>query len=280
MAACLTALHFFRIERQLPGQARHQAPEHGPQSLSGPPASGPEASAGSDEEVADLRKQLSDQERRLKQSHADIAVLERQLEAEKANRQQLAQRQTELDEQLAAAHSEADSLRSRLGSANANIARQSAQVSDLEAKVSELNAALEKKETALDEKNRMLDLDKDFLDHDRDIRNVIGARNLYIADISDTSEDGKTAKQFGRIFYTKDRSLIFYGFDLDSQAGNKQNVSFQVWGSATDRPAPVSLGLFFEDDSHKRWVLRCNDEKALTRLDMVFVTVEPPGGSV
>ena len=93
------------------------------------------------------------------------------------------------------------------------------------------------------------------------------------------TETGKTAKQFGRIFYTKDRSLVFYGFDLDSHAGHKQNVAFQVWGSGSDRTTPVNLGLFYQDDTHKRWVLRCNDAKTLQRLDMVFVTVEPQGGS-
>jgi hypothetical protein len=125
----------------------------------------------------------------------------------------------------------------------------------------------------------MLDLDKDFLAHDRDIRDLIGARNLYIADISDTTENGKTAKQFGRIFYTRDRSLVFYGFDLNSQAGHKQDTSFQVWGSGSESASPVSLGLFYQDDTRKRWVLRCNDAKTLARLDMVFVTAEPPGGS-
>jgi hypothetical protein len=124
----------------------------------------------------------------------------------------------------------------------------------------------------------MLDLDRDFLAHDRDIRDLIGARNLYIADIFDTAANGKTAKPFGRIFYTKDRSLVFYGFDLDKRGDTKRDVAFQVWGRGSDKPV-VSLGLFYQDDTNKRWILRCNDARSLARLDMVFVTVEPPGGS-
>lgn len=147
------------------------------------------------------------------------------------------------------------------------------------AKVRELKAALDERDLALSDKDRILALDKDFLAHDRDIRDVIGARNLYIADIFDTTESGKSAKQFGRIFYTRDRSLIFYGFDLDSQTGHKQDVSFQAWGSGSDHPVPVSLGLFYQDDTHKRWVLRCNDSKMVARLDTVFVTVAALGGS-
>ena len=162
--------------------------------------------------------------------------------------------------------------------ATEDAAQQGARVDTLETKIRELNAAIEDKDTALSEKDRMLALDQDFLAHDRDIRDLIGARNRYIADIFDTGENGKTAKQFGRLFYTKDRSLVFYGFDLDKQAGLKRNASFQVWGSGSDKP-PVSLGLFYEDDKNKRWILRCNDAKALARLDMVFVTMEPPGGS-
>jgi hypothetical protein len=62
---------------------------------------------------------------------------------------------------------------------------------------------------------------------------------------------------------------VFYGFDLDTQAGHRQDVSYQVWGSGSDRSAPVSLGLFYQDDSHKRWVLRCNDAKSLARLSEI-----------
>lgn len=171
-----------------------------------------------------------------------------------------------------------DTLGNKTPTATVDATQQAAQMNALEAKIRELNAAIEDKGTALSEKDRMLALDQDFLAHDRDIRDLIGARNLNIADIFDTSENGNAAKQFGRIFYTKDRSLVFYGFDLDKQAGLKRDASFQVWGSGSDKP-PVSLGLFYEDDKNKRWILRSDDAKALTRLNMVFVTVEPPGGS-
>lgn len=35
----------------------------------------------------------------------------------------------------------------------------------------------------------------------------------------DVAKNGATRKPFGRIFYTKDKSLIFYGYDLDQQPG-------------------------------------------------------------
>jgi hypothetical protein len=233
----------------------------------------------SQEQVASLEGQLTVSGDRLKQADVAVAGVEKQLAAEQSARRQLSVEGERLTQQLSAAQTELDSMRNKWASAGTDTAQQAAHMAALENQVRELKASLDEKDTALSEKDRMLALDKDFLAHDRDIRDLIGARNLYIADIFDTNENGKTAKQFGRIFYTRERSLIFYGFDLDSQAYHKQNVSFQVWGSGSNRAAPVSLGLFYQDDTHKRWVLRCNDAKTLARLDMVFVTVEPPGGS-
>jgi hypothetical protein len=235
--------------------------------------------SSSQEQVASLERQVTAAENRLKQADVAIAGVEKQLATEQSIQKQLSDERDSLVQQLAAARRELDSVRNKWASAGTEATQQTAHVAALETEVRELKAALDDKDVVLSEKDRMLALDKDFLARDRDIRDLIGARNLYIADIFDTNENGRTAKQFGRIFYTKERSLVFYGFDLDGQAGRRRDVSFQVWGSGSERPNPVSLGLFYQDDSHKRWVLRCNDAKALARLDMVFVTVEPPGGS-
>jgi anti-sigma-K factor RskA len=83
------------------------------------------------------------------------------------------------------------------------------------------------------------------------------------------------------VFYTKDKSLVFYGYDLDQQKGVQQASTFQAWGrSGTDRQHDVSLGLLYRDDANqKRWVLKFNDPKTIAQIDAVFVTVEPHGGS-
>lgn len=233
----------------------------------------------SQDEIAELKKQVAERDERLRQVNSSTASIEKQLATEEGIRKQISDERDQLSQQLAAKQAEIDSMRNRRASVEADDGQSKSNYAALEGQVRELRTALDEKDAALSAKDRMLDLDKDFLAHDRDIRDLIGARNLYIADIFDTTENGRTAKQFGRIFYTQDRSLIFYGFDLDSQAGHRRDVSFQVWGSGSARPNPVSLGLFYQDDSHKRWVLKCNDAKSLARLDMVFVTVEPPGGS-
>jgi hypothetical protein len=282
VAACLVGVYFVRTKIHSSSPAIQIAPVRTP---AGPTISAPpdrdtqQALEHSKQQVADLEQQAAAADNRLKQAGQAMTDLESQLTAEQVSRKQLSDEKNLLSQQLAAAQAELDSNRNKWAAAGTDAAQQSASTAALEMQVRELKASLDEKDIALSEKDRMLDLDKDFLSRDRDIRDLIGARNLYIADIFDTNENGRTARQFGRIFYTRDRSLIFYGFDLESQAGHRQDVSFQVWGSGSDRPSPVSLGLFYQDDSHKRWVLRCNDAKTLARLDMVFVTVEPPGGS-
>jgi len=243
------------------------------------------ADAQHQDELEQSRQQITQLEQRLAvveahtvESNGAVATLRKQLQAEETEREQIASDRDALSKQLVAAQTDIQTLGAKLTSAAAGADQQAGRVALLEAKVQALNVSLDEADTALNDKDRMLALDKDFLSHDRDIRDLIGARNLYIADIFDTTETGKTAKPFGRIFYTKDSSLVFYGFDLEKQRGLERDASFQVWGSGSDR-SPVSLGLFYQDDSHNRWVLRCNDPKTLARLSTVFVTVEPPGGS-
>lgn len=280
--ACVVGMHFIHVKKESATQRALQVfaqPAPRPSAPESPATDTQQALEHSQEEIASLQKRLITSDDRLKQTTVTLADLQRQLQSEQVALKQADEERDTLSVQLTAAQAEAASLRNKFEVASTDTTQRATQLTALEAKVRELNATLDEKNVQLSEKTQLLDLDKEFLDHDRDIRDVIGARNLYIADISDLTQDGKTAKQFGRIFYTRDRSLLFYGFDLESQAGHKQDVSFQVWGSGSDRSAPVSLGLFYQDDNHKRWVLRCNDAKTLARLDMVFVTVEPQGGS-
>jgi predicted nucleic acid-binding Zn-ribbon protein len=221
--------------------------------------------------VAELQQQVNEAKDSFQQSNATVTRMQQQIDTETAERKKTSDERDQLRQQLAAAQTEAQSLRDKTVATSTIAAQQSARTTSLEARLHDANAALE-------EKDRMLALDKEFLAHDREIRDLIGARDLYIADIYDVAQNGKTNKPFGRIFYTKDKSLVFYGYDLDKQSGLKQSVAFQAWGSGDDKQ-DVSLGLFYQDDTHKRWVLRFNDTKTLAHLNKVFVTAEPQGGS-
>ena len=151
----------------------------------------------------------------------------------------------------------------------------------LEAKVSELTQLARDREQALDQQQAQVAKQQELLDHDRDIRELMGARDLYIAEVHDVGGTGETDKTYGRVFYTKGKSLIFYAYDLDQEAGLRTASTFQVWGRrGVDKQQALSLGIFYEDNtSKKRWVLKFDDAKTLANIDAVFVTVEPSGGS-
>jgi hypothetical protein len=133
---------------------------------------------------------------------------------------------------------------------------------------------------------RRLNDDEEYLASDRDIREMMGARKLYIADVFDVDSGSRTRKPYGRIFLTKGKSLLFYAFDLDQRRGLKTVSTFQAWGQKEVpqgqglQAVPLSLGILYMDsEANRRWVLRCDDPKRLEEIDAVFVTVEPHGGS-
>jgi len=145
---------------------------------------------------------------------------------------------------------------------------------DLETRISGLSQRLKDREDTIEEQQRLLAAD-------RDIRELMGARDLYLAEVYDVGRNGDTQKPFGRIFFTKNKSLIFYAYDLDQQPGVKNTSAFQAWGQrGPDRKRTLSLGIFYQDNAaNKRWVLKVDDPKTLQQIDAVFVTVEPQGGS-
>jgi len=135
-----------------------------------------------------------------------------------------------LSRELAQAEANAQSLEARLSIIGNQSSQDTLQSLALKTEVSDLKAEIENKDKAIAEQ-------RELLDRDRDVRNLIGARNLYIAEIYDVAQTGDTQKPFGRVFYTKDKSLIFYGYDLDQQPGVKKAGVFQAWGRPRCRSA-------------------------------------------
>jgi hypothetical protein len=111
---------------------------------------------------------------------------------------------------------------------------------------------------------------------------VFGARNLEIVDVVDVNSGDKKPKIFGRVYYVDRRLLLFYAFDLQDHKHGRMAAGFQAWGFRQPNSAKAeSLGLFYVDDaSLNRWVLKVTDPKVLASIDTVFVTAEPPGGSL
>jgi hypothetical protein len=227
-----------------------------------------------DAEAAALRAQarLNQQEMTsLKDQHSQM---ENQLAERNAELDRSLQDLADLNGKLAEVQSNASSLEARLSLIGKSTSEDAQLSLALKGQVNDLNAAIKEKDGQIAE-------ERELLGRDRDIRNLIGARNLYIAEIYDVGQSGDTQKPFGRVFYTKDQSLVFYGYDLDQQPGIKKAGTFQAWGGrGADRQHAVSLGLLYRDDANqKRWVLKFNDAKTISQIDAVFVTVEPEGGS-
>ena len=63
------------------------------------------------------------------------------------------------------------------------------------------------------------------------------------------TEQGRTSKSSGRIFYTEGKSLIFYAYDLDDKPVVDAKYSYQAWGERLGQPASVkSLSVLYVDD--------------------------------
>jgi len=224
--------------------------------------------------IADLRKQLAQQIENVNGLRVERDKLEDALRAGDTSRQDLAQQRTDLAQKLDVAVLNSQTLQQKLDSFAQQTVQDDARTKALDAKISDLTRLLRDRETALNEKDELLA-------HDRDIRELMGARDLYIAEVHDVARDGQTQKTYGRVFYTKGKSLIFYAFDLGEANDQKRASAFQAWGRrGPDREQALNLGIFYQDNASKnRWVLKCEDPKTLAQIDAVFVTMEPRGGS-
>jgi hypothetical protein len=227
-----------------------------------------------DREIAGLRKQLERQSGEMTQMKAAQDRLATDLRDKDSGTQDLVQRQAELKRNFDAAQANAQTLQRKLDALANQSSQDAARAGHLEAQVKDLSKALHDRDAALDQKDELLA-------KDRDIRELMGARDLYVAEVYDVARTGETQKPYGRVFYTKGKSLIFYAYDLDQETLIKNASTFQAWGRrGPDREQALSLGIFYEDNaSKKRWVLKLDDPKMLAQIDAVFVTVEPHGGS-
>jgi hypothetical protein len=244
--------------------------------------------AAADSELAQTRTALQKQEARsaaldaqLRSQTTQIANLElRKAQAEaalrsaQANGENLERARDDLNRQLSASQTNLDETRQQLDDISAERAKDAVQVTGLSRQIDDLNSDLA-------QRNQELAREQALLDHDQDIRALMDSRDLYIAEVYDVAKTGRTEKPFGRVFYTKGKSLIFYAYDLDERPGVQDSSSFQAWGSrGPQRADAVNLGIFYQDSAARKcWILKADNPKMLSGIDAVFVTVEPHGGS-
>ena len=227
-----------------------------------------------DKTITVMRAQLAQQLAEINNLKMAKDRLENDLQARDMASQEFAEQRTDLSQKLDAAQSNSQTLQQKLDDLARQSAQDAARAKALDATIEDLNRMLRDREAALDQKDELLS-------HDRDIRELMGARDLYVAEVYDVGRSGETQKPYGRVFYTKGKSLIFYAYDLDRQTEMKRASAFQAWGRrGPEKDQAINLGVFYEDSAaKKRWILKCDDPKTLAQIDAVFVTMEPNGGS-
>ena len=243
-----------------------------------------EAAASLEKKLAQLQAENSEKELALAKLRSELRALEEHSNELTASNGQadaqvraLSQQRDALNGQLQAASQAYEAQKAELAGLRTEHDQATLRTSTLEAKIDDLNAANR------DQERRLKDAEQ-YLSSDRDIRELMGARKLYIADVFDVDGTSRTQKPFGRVFYTQGKSLIFYAFDLDREPGVVNASTFQVWGQREapqgEQPSPMNLGILYRDnESNRRWVMRFDEPKQLAEIDAVFVTVEPRGGS-
>jgi uncharacterized coiled-coil protein SlyX len=212
------------------------------------------------------QKTISGLKAKLSMSRAESKTAERDLSRIADHLAQLQKKASETQRALDSAKADLNRARSDKDSVDATLVHQ-------QIKINELAAEVQEKEALAEREHQLTTVA-------RDVRELMGARNLQILDVSDVDGNGRPKKSFGRVFFVEGKSLIFYAFDLGDR-GNPSKVSFQAWGQREGRQtAAKNLGVFYVDDhSQKRWVLKVNDPEKVTAINSVFVTLERLGGA-
>ncbi len=275
LAADMAAMSRQISQQHTPGRSSVQeGPPRSLSSLDTAPAPPVAALSETDPELVKARQHYATAKARAKALQEQLQATALELRAARVqlvkasdSRIQLANKLAETEQAVTRVNDELQRLHRSRSEDAVTIASQGLQMQELSEKLSAQTENLER--------------ERSLLAAGHDIHDLMGARNLHIVDVFDVDTKGKDRRAFGRVFYTEEKSLIFYAFDLGDRRTEKRNASFQVWGARGPAQSPAqSLGIFYVDDQKQnRWVLKFEDPAILAEIDSVFVTVEPPGGS-
>src|SRR5208283_1228664 len=178
--------------------------------------------------IGELKRQLSEQQKSISALKARDSA--RGDESRQASNGERADQGPSRDQELAAAQAKLMELQKTMDSLNGQRDEITLRAATLEAKVRELTELVRERDREIDQKQAEVAKQQDLLEHDRDIRELMGARDLYVAEVHDVTSTGQTNKTYGRIFFTKAKRLIFYAYDLDAEPGLRNASTYQAWG--------------------------------------------------
>ena len=230
--------------------------------------------ASRDAALADLRREIVQKSSELEKLRALASSQQLALRASADDKNGVTEERDRLLQQVSANEEILRGTEERLKNLERERSEYVIHTASLETRVADLSRSMLERE-------RLTTEQQDLLAKDRDIRDLIGARDLYITEIYDVARNGDTRKAAGRVFFTKGKSLVFYAYDLTENPGVKDASTFEAWGQrGSDWHQAAKLGIFYQDNTAKKsWVVKSNDRKALAQIDAVFVTIEPNGGS-
>ena len=207
-------------------------------------------------EQAKIAEAKQESERALKAETSALAFdAERDHEA-------LTQQTIALNDRATALESQLDALRKKQTDTEALLAAQESVTKQYFSEVGEL-----KQQLAIESHTPAINKDE--------VQNLVTARNLHIIDVYDADGMGKRQHAFGRIFYVEGKSLVFYAYDL-GKTHKDEKIAFHVWGTHDSKEATISLGVLHDQDpKEQRWALAYDDPKVLSKINSVFVTIEP-----
>ncbi len=218
-----------------------------------------------DARYRDLRRRVTTAESALAEAQADVTAARQEVDRtrERATVAETAMTasQARINELLPLVQ-QAGAAEQRLRAAESALAEARVSVESLRAEAAASNDALERQ--------------RQLMALGRDVTDLMGARTLHIVDVVDTDPEGKDRKAFGRVFFTENKSLVFYAFDLNETRLQKAAYEFRVWARKEAEPQRAqNLGIFYADNAaQRRWVFKCSDPKILSEIDSVFVTLE------
>jgi hypothetical protein len=277
-AILLLAVLFWRMPSRPPANQPVDGGTGQPHYLAGSQAK-PSPSTPRDPAAIQLAAELAASRAHQDELQQSLTKLQAQLSAANADRAALSKQIAQKSSELAALQADDSasqqtlaSLRGDLAALQARADLNAATYRDAQVKVQQLTAQVSQAYDALDRERAMQTAT-------HEVGNLMAERNLHIIDVVDTDGAGKTKPTFGRIFFTENKHLLFYAYDLNEKRLESAKYTYRVWGeTGAQRERPTALGVLTSDDkSQKRWAFQYDDPKVLSHIESVFVTLEATG---
>jgi hypothetical protein len=213
------------------------------------------------DQLQEARNQLAAAEGKLKQRQEERTLLLAQVAEFKQSIAELQKDESKQKDRVEELESHLEKLQTRENAARIASLASEEEVKGLREEVLKLNTQL----------RLARELDTTL----REAYDLIVDRNVHVLNVlTEVTDDARSARARGRIFYVEGKKLVFYAYDLTHKIHDEP--AFYVWGQTLNTVQQVvSLGKFQVDSEQQgRWVLKVTDPRLLANIDSVFVTEE------